>query len=236
MSKIFNPLLILLLFASCKNKDDSQNDQDLPKTQTSPVTINIDTLSKQIAPSIDSLVKQFEDPQRVDWQNPELVIDILGDLSNKIVADIGAGSGYFTFRLVNDAKKIIAIDIETEFLDLINGRKSGMNEVISNKIETRLVAADEPGLLEKEVDLILLVNTYLNIENRTAYARKLYEGLADNGKLVIIDYKTGDLPAGPPDSSKVSTKIAKSELLAGGFTQIEIDTLSLNYQYIITAK
>ena len=53
---------------------------------------------------------------------------------------------------------------------------------------------------------------------------------------MIVDFKTGDIPTGPPDELKVSTAMAKSELIQAGFEQVNVDTISLRYQYIIMAQ
>ncbi len=69
------------------------------------------------------LVAHFEDPARAQWQKPDEVIASLGSLEGKTVADIGAGSGYFTFPLAKKAAKVIAIDIDQRFLDYIEQKK-----------------------------------------------------------------------------------------------------------------
>lgn len=232
MIKVLSVFLPILVFTSCNSGKESQKmdqKEDLHDVQA-PV------IQDRQAPSFEALVEQYEDPGRVDWQNPDLVIDKLGNLNEKVIADIGAGSGYFTFRLINQAEKVLAIDIEEQFLEFIEERKSGLNDEIARKVETRLVPPNDPSLEEEEVDIALLVNTYLNIEERTDYLTKLRRGLKKDGKVVIVDFKTGDIPTGPPDVLKVTTTDAESELKQAGFEQISVDTVSLTYQYIIIAQ
>lgn len=232
MTKVLFFLLLVIVFASCNPGKESQR-KDQEKADND---VQIPIVEDQKNSSFEALLEQYEDPGRVDWQNPDLVINKLGDLSDKVIADIGAGSGYFTFRLINQAAKVLAIDIEEQFLEFIDERKSGLNEEIASKVETRLVPPDNPSLEEDEVDVALIVNTYLNIDERTDYLSKLRRGLRQNGKLVIVDYKIGDIPTGPPDALKVSTEMAESELKQAGFKQINVDTVSLTYQYIIIAQ
>lgn len=232
MIKVLSNFLLILVFAGCNPGKDSQKtdpEEDLNDVQA-PI------IPDRKESSIEALVEEYEDPGRVDWQNPDLVINKLGNLNDKVIADIGAGSGYFTFRLINQAQKVLAIDIEEQFLEFIEERKSGLNEEIALKVETRLVPPDDPSLQKEEVDIALLVNTYLNIAERTDYLTKLRQGLKKGGKVVIVDFKTGDIPTGPPDELKVSTTKAESELTQAGFEQINIDTVSLTYQYIIIAQ
>lgn len=87
------------LFSACK-----QEVKEIPQDITRPDT---DT---NINP------KEFDqsdnEPDRVIWQKPEMVMELLGDMKDKVVADIGAGTGFFTFRLLQQAKKVIAVDID----------------------------------------------------------------------------------------------------------------------------
>ncbi|RMF57468.1 MAG: class I SAM-dependent methyltransferase, partial [Calditrichaeota bacterium] len=88
----------------------------------------------------DTLVKHFEDPGREEWQKPDWVIEQLGDLQDKVVADIGAGTGYFSFRIAKKAQKVIAIDIDERFLNYIEEK----NKTLQLPVETRLVEPDDP--------------------------------------------------------------------------------------------
>lgn len=182
------------------------------------------------------LVKQYEDPNRENWQNPELILSKLEPLKNKTVADIGVGTGFFTFRIVQEAEKVIAIDIENRFLEYIEERKYELKDSeVTKKIETRLCLKNDPHLLEKEVDIALMVNTYHFIENRIEYLLKVRDGLKDQGRITIVDYKTGIIPIGPPESMRIPLNITLNELEKSGFEITEVDTSSLEFQYIVSA-
>lgn len=213
--------------------DKVQNDTLNEKVQNDTVNNAIEYLEKQ---DFQLLVRRFEDPERKDWQNPDLVIKKLGDLSGKVVADIGAGTGYFTFRLASLAKKVIAVDIDKRFLDFIDERKLEVDNDISDKIEARLTDSDDPALEENEADIVLIVNTYLFIKNRIAYLKKVNEGLSAGGRLVIVDFKPESNPVGPPEELKIPPTKVVSEIMNAGFDQINVDNSSLQYQYIITAE
>ena len=215
--------------------------EDIPEDSTkfeyksTDSTTHIDSTSESM--EIDSLVQKFEDPQRVEWQNPSLVIEKLGDIHNKTIADIGAGSGYFTFPLASKALKVIAVDIENQFLEFIEERKySFTGEGVIENIETRLCTEQDPLLENDEVDMALLVNTYSFIENRTEYLLNTIKGIKNGGSIIIVDYKAGDIPVGPIDSSKVDFEIVVKELKSAGFKVEEVDSVSLKYQYIIIAN
>ena len=182
----------------------------------------------------DKLAARFEDPARAEWQKPEKVIASLGPLKGKTVADIGAGTGYFSFPIAKQAAKVIAIDIDQRFLDYIAQRKQTQNT--GRNIETRLTKPDSPGLKPGEADLVLIVDTYHHIEDRITYLKKLKTCLPQDGLLVIIDFKKLKTPPGPPLELRVAEEQAESELKSAGFTILSADKEMLPYQYIIRAR
>ena len=176
-----------------------------------------------------------DEVDRGTWQNPELVIRKLGDLSGKTVADIGSGTGYFTFPISRVAKKVLAIDIEQRYLDYIEDRKLELPVEQANVIETRLTVESEPNLHSGEVDAVLLVNVYYYLEDRIDYMKIVHNALKKDGILVLVDYLPGDLPVGPSEN-KVTPDDVVEILRQSGFQSVDVDTESLQYQYIITAK
>jgi SAM-dependent methyltransferase len=185
-----------------------------------------------VASSFDVLIEEYEDTDRGEWQNPALVLDKLGDLEGKVVADLGSGTGYFTFRMASLAEKVIAIDIEQRFLDYIEERKLEVAPRVANIIETRLTVENDPNLIADEVDAILMVNVYYYLKKRVDYMKKVHASLKSGGKLVLVDFKPGELPLGPLDN-KVAPSQVLSDLKKAGFNNLNIDTSSLQYQYII---
>lgn len=219
-------LVVLLLVLSCSEENsgrDSVQGSAMPSVGVDPDTSFM-------------LPEDAGNRDRENWQKPQMVVSRLGDLSDKTVADIGAGTGYFTLRLARKAKKVIAVDIEERFLDYINRRLKRMRDGEDLHIETRMTVADDPSLNPGEADLVLVVNTYAYIGNRVAYFTKVHEGLAPNGRLVIVDFKKMNLPVGPPLEEKVSASLVQSELDSAGFHVTNIDVTSLDYQYTVTAE
>ncbi len=184
--------------------------------------------------TFNEMVHTYEDEDRVIWQKPDLIIEKIGDVSSQTVADIGAGTGYFTFRLLKTAKRVIAIDIEPKFIHFIDSIAVELPEAMSKKLETRLVNSKTEPLKEAEVNAALMINTYIYINNRSNYLKDLYKGIAPNGKVLIIDFKKKDLPAGPPMEDKLDVSTITKELQDAGFQNISIDENSLDYQYIVT--
>lgn len=181
----------------------------------------------------EELIARFEAAERDSWQKPAEVVDLLGDLSGKTVADLGAGSGYFAVRLAKTADRVIAMDVSSEFLSYIQRRADTM---ALHNLETRHTKTDDPMLRENEVDVLLTVNTYHHIKDRTAFFKKVLAGMKPGGQLYVIDFLPGDMPHGPPPKIKVAPDAARKEIEAAGFNDVRIDTTLLTYQYVITAR
>lgn len=173
---------------------------------------------------------------RAIWQKPGLVIEKLGDISDKVIADIGAGTGYFSFRLAYKAKKVIAIEIEQQLLDYIDSTKTKLPVAVKNNIETRLATSASANLKDEEVDIILIINTIAYIPDLPQYLETIKKGLKKGGKIMIIDYKMKRLPINaPPKSERVYLDKLEDLLIHAGYKVIISDDTSLDYQYIIQA-
>jgi SAM-dependent methyltransferase len=173
----------------------------------------------------------------VIWQKPDLIINLLGDLQNKTVADIGAGTGFFAFRLVSKAKKVIAIDIDKRFVDYMDSLKIlELPENLQAKLEPRLAEPNDPHLKPGEADVILIVNTFMYIRNRAEYLKNLQKGMAANGKLIIIDFKKKRTPIGPPNEMRLPIHEVEEALYTAGFRNIETNDTALDYQYFVIAQ
>ena len=191
--------------------------------------------------SMDSLQNEssvtYEDPDRTKWQNPSLVIDKLGNLADKTVADIGAGTGSFSFRLAREGAKVIAIDIEPEYLEYIDKRQEESIVTPGNyPVETRLSEENDPLLATAEADVVMLVNTYTYLNDRIDYLEKVKRGMSDDGTIAIVDYKDANNPVINDAVIIIDPTTVADELKQAGFSNVVIDRNSLQYQYILTAK
>lgn len=159
--------------------------------------------------SAEEYAKILEDPSRDAWQKPHDVIMALQLKPTEVIADIGAGSGYFTRRFAHHAAKVYAVDISTELLAKTTGEK----------IETILATPDDPKLPAASVDTIFICDVLHHIDHREAYYKKLAAALKPGGRIVIVDFHKRDLPVGPPVSMKLSEEQVRAELAAAGFQQ-----------------
>ncbi|MCB0668688.1 MAG: class I SAM-dependent methyltransferase [Saprospiraceae bacterium] len=227
------PLIFSILFASlviisaCKNNgNDSVADQEDMAREDHKWSQDIDFEEK---------VSVYEDENRDIWQKPDRVIDILAPLEDKVVVDLGAGTGYFAFRLVQKAQKVIAVDIDQDFVNFMEKKRLLLPLEQQDKFEVRLAEAQDPHIHNEEADAVLIVNTYAYLQNRIKYFANLKKGLKPGAELVIIEFKMKNIPNGPPEEEKVSISTVQSELNAAGFQDIDVDDRTLDYQYIVTA-
>ena len=175
--------------------------------------------------SAEEYARILEDPQRDAWQKPHEVMTALDLKPAETVADIGAGSGYFTRRFALHAGKVYAVDIDAKLLE--NAMKGAPKNV-----EAILAAPDDPKLPPASVDTIFFCDVLHHISNRAAYYPKLTTALRPGGRIVIIDFYKKPLPVGPPESMKISEEQMTGELKAAGFRKTKRFEL-LPYQYFL---
>ncbi len=183
--------------------------------------------------SVKDLIERFESPERDAYQQPQKVLEYLGNIQGRTIMDIGAGSGYFSVKLAEKGATVIAADVDDEFQEFLKNRIGKDN---LKNIETRKIPYDSPNLKEKEADIVFIVNTYHHIENRPKYFAKVKKGTKSNGELVIIDFFKTDIPVGPPVNHKLSIDVVVNELKKAGYTSVNVNVDLLPYQYIIKAK
>ena len=225
--------LLIVLFAIVQSSCDDE------RNSTSKQDEQIDSLSSQteddLKNDIRSLVKNSSESARDIWQKPSLIINKFDQISTKIIADIGAGTGYFSLRMLPIASKVIAIDIDENVLIYLDSLKTLFPPELKEKLETRLVVENDPGIKDQEVDGILISNTYTYLEDRHEYLKRMKDLMKPNATLVIVDYKKRHLPVGPPKEMKISISDLEDEIVGAGFIVDEIDDQSLKYQYILKA-
>jgi SAM-dependent methyltransferase len=158
--------------------------------------------------------KSFDDPARDAWQMPERVIDTLKPASDTSVADLGAGTGYFSVRLAKAVSggTVYAVDIEPSMLEHIRKRASGAG--LDNLVTVQ--ASDGGPNLPKPVDLVLVVDTYHHLPNRPAYFRDLMKSLTAGGRVAIVDFRK-DSPEGPPPEFRFEADQIVDEMKQAGY-------------------
>jgi ubiquinone/menaquinone biosynthesis C-methylase UbiE len=181
---------------------------------------------------VERWVEVFDDPERDSWQRPDEVIEFLEIDAGDVVADLGAGTGYFSVRLarvVGDGGRVLAVDIESSLVDHIRGRAEG--ESLSQIVPV-LAEPDDPKLPEGQVDLVLVVDTWHHINDRIRYLDRLSSALKGGGRLAIVDFHEGELPVGPPPGHKLSRDAVVAELTEASW-RLAAESEELPYQYLL---
>lgn len=221
--KIFVFFLLICAFGSCK---DTNGKSIFAPTRVEP-------------PKKEDKEKSLykENVGRSSWQQPDLVVNKLGDISGKVIADIGAGTGYFVLRLAYKNAKVLAIDIDPVMINYIDSFKENLPAEVQNNITTRLAKTDNPMLIDGEVDKVIIINTVSYIDKLEQYLAILKKGIKSKGSIMILDYKNKiiDIPA-PPLDDRVSIGKLQTYLANSGYKNIIVDDTSLEYQYIVTAE
>jgi cyclopropane fatty-acyl-phospholipid synthase-like methyltransferase len=163
------------------------------------------------------------------WQKPDQVLDALRLQPGSRVADLGAGTGYFTVRIATRIPdgKVFAVDMEPDMVRYLRERAEREHLHV---IVPVLASAASPNLPEP-VDLFLVVDTYHHIDSRIAYFQALRRSLRPDGRLAIVDFKL-DSPQGPPPQHRVPPEKAIAELAAAGYSLVERHDL-LPWQYFL---
>jgi len=156
----------------------------------------------------------FDDPKRDERQKPHQVIQALALKPEAVVADIGSGTGYFSVRLSNMVSKgrVYGVDVEPDMVRYLGERAT--REKRAN-ITAIAGTPDDPKLPEK-VDLILMVDVFHHVENRTAYLRKLQSFLKPGGRIAIIDFRM-ESRDGPPRAERIAPEGVIAELKGAGY-------------------
>ncbi len=171
------------------------------------------------------------DPKRDAYQKPEEVMQALRLRQGEVVADIGAGAGYFSIRLaegVGPNGHVYAVDISADAIRALNQR---IYEARLQNISTILAVPANP-LLPRPVDRFVFVNVWHHVEDQSGYLNLMKKMLRPGGQIVMIDFHKRDLPVGPPVAEKIAREDLVTQLQTHGF-RIREEHAFLPYQYFI---
>ena len=173
----------------------------------------------------------LEEPR--DWQDTEAILDRLHLEAGDVVADIGAGSGYFTAPLasrVGNKGLVFAEDIQIEMINYISEKVDALE--LSN-VKVIFGKTEDPSLLDNFFDLVFIANTYHELEKPFLMLENIKKDLRYYGKLAIIDWDpTKQAPFGPLIEDKVPENIVIREVERAGFELIDKHQF-LPYHYFL---
>ena len=179
-----------------------------------------------------AFIAMLDDPTRDAYQKPHEVVMALNLKEGESIGDIGAGSGYFTFRFahhVGDAGRVYAVDISPDMIIHMNRRIRDLN---LKNVVTILSAPDDPLLPDASVDRFFLCDTWHHIESHAHYLALMKKMLKPGGQVVMIDFNKKELPVGPPLEMKISREDLIKEMASNGF-KLAAEHTFLPYQYFL---
>jgi ubiquinone/menaquinone biosynthesis C-methylase UbiE len=170
-------------------------------------------------------------PEREKEEAPKLLVEVMQLKATDVVADIGAGSGYFTFLMSPRVPegKVLAVDIQPEMLDLIRGRakENGMKNV-----EPVLGTITDPKLAESSVDGVLLVDAYHEFDHPREMMEAIVRSLKPSGRVFLVEYRGEDPKVPIKPHHKMTVEQAKREMEAVGLKLDKLDE-SLPRQHVM---
>jgi SAM-dependent methyltransferase len=175
----------------------------------------------------------LEPPDREAWQKPDQVMDALHIADGTVVADLGAGGGWFTVRLarrVGPNGKVYAVDVQQLMLEAIRRRvqRDGYTNVIPV-----LGAYTDPQLPDDaRTDAVLIVDAFHEMEDPILLLRNVARTLKPLGRIGIIDYRLGEGGPGPDMGERVPPSVVVAGAAAAGLRLVEEHTF-LKYQYFL---
>ena len=172
----------------------------------------------------------LEGPDREAWQRPEQIMDALLIGEESVVADLGAGGGWFTIRLARRALngRVYAEDIQREMIEAINRRVD--REGLKN-VRPILGTPSDPALPEP-VDAVLIVDAYHEMDDPVVLLRNVAKSLKPNGRLGIVDFTKDGGGPGPPTEERVDPERVVRDAQSAGL-RLHSRPNFLRYQYLL---
>jgi ubiquinone/menaquinone biosynthesis C-methylase UbiE len=175
----------------------------------------------------------LEGPDRHLWQRPDDIMDALGIGEGSVVADLGAGSGWFTIRLarrVGPNGKVYAEDIQSQMIESIDRRVR--REGLQRTVETKLGTPTDPRLPPGRLNAALIVNAYYEMEQPVVLLRNVARSLKPDGLIGIVDFKKDGFGPGPPMDERVDPERIIRDASAVGLRLVDRPEF-LPYQYML---
>ena len=165
-------------------------------------------------------------------EEPETALNAIGIAPGSTVADVGAGSGYFTVRMarrVGAQGRVYANDLQPEMLAILASRLQKERVLNVTLVQG---GVDDPKLPAASIDLILLVDVYHEFSQPQIMLRRMREALKPGGRLVLLEYRKEDPSVPIRPEHKMSVAEAKLEVEAEGYTLSRVDS-ALPRQHIL---
>jgi len=238
MTRVVPVLAACLLAPACRQTDaggppppSAAPTAVAPVPDTHPTPIDCPLRKAGIDPhalkpfeDVEKYIAFLEREDRATWQKPDEVVAALHLAGDETVADLGAGSGYFTFRLARALPrgKVVAIDLQPEMIRHIHHR--AMTEGVKN-VTVQLADADDPKV-PPGTDMVFVCDVLHHVRSRATWLAKLAGEMKRGATLALVEFKEGKLPQGPPEAVKIPRTEMERMLARAGF-QLEAERKGL---------
>jgi SAM-dependent methyltransferase len=174
----------------------------------------------------------LERPEREREERTDLLVEALPLEVDHVVADIGAGTGYFSFRMARRVPKgrVLAVDIQPEMLAIVEARRDRGD---GDNVETVLGTITDPSLPPAGVNLILLVDAYHEFSHPAEMGRAMAAALVPGGRLVLIEYRAEDRSVPIKPLHKMSEAQAQREFAAAGLEWERTETFLPQQHFMV---
>ncbi len=229
------PLLFGVISACSQPKTATQNQVYQSKSATVDGTGKL-YLGREIAPVMGAAGADWlERNNRQQEENTALAISKMPLTANSVVADIGAGTGYYTFRIAKKVPqgKVFAVEVQDEFVTYLNRTKKENGQ---QNVQVVKGTETSPNLPDASVDLAFMVDVYHELLYPHEVLQALRKALKPGGKLLLLEYRAEDPAIEIKELHKMSVKQANKELAANGFKIVQRNELLPIQHFLLYQK
>ncbi|HEY1731978.1 MAG TPA: methyltransferase domain-containing protein [Terriglobales bacterium] len=180
---------------------------------------------------------KLEDPERLKWLPPSEVLSRLHLSAGLRVADVGAGTGYFSIpiaKAIADAGEVFAVDVQQEMLDKLRQKLEQPDS--PRNISLHLGAASQLPLRDDSVDLAFYANIWHELDDQKAALREAVRVTTAKGKIALLDWRSDkEPPPGPPQQHRIPAETIVGFLQASGCHRVSCYNVG-QYNYFVTAE
>lgn len=183
---------------------------------------------------VEKYIAFLDRPDRAAWQKPDQVVAALGLKGTETIYDLGAGSGYFSFRFAKALPQgqVIAADTEAEMVRHIHHQT--MMRSVKN-LRVKLIEPTDPAV-PADADWVFLCDVLHHVPDARTWLAKLVSEMKSGAHLALIEFKQGKLPEGPPEGAKIPKAQLLDLMTRAGLTSESEKTLLPYQEYLVFKK
>ncbi|MEO8734720.1 MAG: hypothetical protein ABI373_10350 [Flavobacteriales bacterium] len=229
----FIAILPFILLCGCSN-DTPGTDAATSHIVGPPVTARAAEVPPA-NPELDPANETSTLPNNASWRMGDSVLALMGDLHGRTVADLFAGDGYYTWKLLDAGARVLAMDDDTSHVATLLAAKKAKG-ISDDRLLIRLSSTGRPVLLPAEADMALITRELSTIPDRDAWFKQVQRGLRGHKPTYVVNFLPQPSPIGPPAGQRMDYNSAADVLTAVGYTDISILYRKIPYRYILFAS